>query len=196
MKKFLTSLISTVVILCVGAASVLAVGSTEDVVEITGATDSQGNSVQFEMKDTSIPWLTSEIVSALSGDPASEIKVLWQKDLTAETLPATFTYNCNGTDGQKLYSCHWNGSAWELMNTGVGPTITTTYTSLSPVGVAVRVPASNANTDSNHGAGSTTSNDSTSPKTGDNLATYVTLSAVVIACSAAFVVVVTSPKKD
>lgn len=193
MKKFLTSLISTVVILCIGAVSVLATGSTEDAVEITEATDGSGNAVQYEMKETSIPWLTSEIVSKLSGDPADEIKVLWQVDLTSEVLPATFTYNCNGTDGNKLYSCHWTGSEWELMNTGVGPTITTTYTSLSPVGVAVRV--KKADSDSSKPATST-STEPTSPKTGDNASMYVAISAVVIACSAAFVVVATAPKKD
>lgn len=187
MKRFITTLISSMVIVCIGAVSVLAAGSTEDVVDITSAKDNNGNTAVTTVADTSVALMTSEIASSLTGVSSSELKVVWQKDVTSDVLPATVTYNVNGTDGQTLYSFHWNGSAWELMNSATGPTISTTYTSLSPVAIVARIPAATTPAPASNNA-------ATSPKTGDNAVFYVTMSVVVIACSAAFVVAATTKK--
>ncbi len=181
MKKLVTSLVTILTVATLGIASVFAAGSTSDVVEVAGCKDSAGNDVAYTVTETSIPPLTVEIASTINGVPSNELKILWQNDITADVLPCTITYNINGTDGLELYSYHWNGSAWELMNYGVGPTISTTYTSLSPVCLVVRQPAdAPADTTSD-------SNTTTSPKTG-SVEIIAALSVIVVAASAAYVV--------
>lgn len=200
MKKFLTTLLSTLAIVSICATSVFATGSTEDLVDITSGVDSNNNKVTYSVSDVdaAVPALTAEVASAATGVPASELKVLWQKDLTSDTLPATFTFNVNGADATtEVYSFHWNGSAWELMNKATGTSITTTYTSLSPVGIVIRVKAASAaNTNDDNKPATTPSTGATSPKTGDSIVLYTSISVVVIACSAAFVVAATSKKND
>lgn len=197
MKKFLTTLLTSMVIVCVAAASVFADKSPTDIVDITGGVDSNGNPVTYTLTemDSAIPPLTVQIASPKVNVPEAELEVLWQKELTSSVLPATFTYNCAGTDGRTLYSFHWNGTEWEYMNSATGPSISTTYTSLSPVGVVVRIPSSSTSTSTNSST-STSGNSATSPKTGETVAIGATLSVVVIACSAAFVVAATSKKEN
>lgn len=198
MKKFFTTLLSSLVIVCITAASVLAAGSTEDVVDITSGTDSNGNNVNYAITevDAAVPALTVEKAAALTGVPASELKILWQKDITSDVLPATFTFNVNGADADtEVFSFHYNGSDWELMNKATGTSITTTYTSLSPVAVVIRVKAGlpSNNTAANTNSAATTTTDK-SPKTSDTVVLGTAMSVVVIACSAAFVVAATSKK--
>ena len=199
MKKFFTTLLSSLVIVCITAASVLAAGSTEDVVDITSGTDSNGNDVNYAITevDAAVPALTVEKASALTGVPASELKILWQKDITSDVLPATFTFNVNGADADtEVFSFHYNGSDWELMNKATGTSITTTYTSLSPVAVVIRVKAGlpSNNTAANTDSAATTTTTDKSPKTSDTVVLGTAMSVVVIACSAAFVVAATSKK--
>lgn len=197
MKKFLTTLLTSMVIVCVAAASVFADKSPTDIVDVTSGTDSNGNTVTYSLseKDSAIPPLTVQIASPKVNVPEAELEVLWQKELTSSVLPATFTYNCAGTDGRTLYSFHWNGTEWEYMNSATGPSISTTYTSLSPVGIVVRIPSSSTSNSTSTSTSTSTSGSATSPKTGETVAIGATLSVVVIACSAAFVVAATS-KKD
>lgn len=178
MKRLFTVAVAILTVMTLGVTTLFAAGSTTDVVEVTGAKDANGNDVAVEVTDTSIPWLTVEIASSLNGVPANELRILWQKDISAETLPVSLTFNANGTDGQELYVYHWNGSAWELITSGKGSSITATFNSLSPVGLVVRVPADTTSTDKTE----------TSPKTGESYVLPTAIIALVVVASAAYVV--------
>ena len=123
-----------------------AAGSKSDVVEITKAVDKDGKEVEYTVsKSTAHTPLTAKIASeVLEADgietvPAEQLKVLWEKELTASATPATFTFDASGTDGKTLYVFHWNGSEWEYVDKGTGTTVTATFDDLSPVGLVVKL---------------------------------------------------------
>ena len=123
-----------------------AAGSKSDVVEITKAVDKDGNKIDYTVsKSKAHTPLTEEIASKVLEDdgietvPASQLKVLWEKELTASKTPATFTFDASGTDGKTLYVFHWNGSEWEYVDKGTGTTVTATFDDLSPVGLVVKL---------------------------------------------------------
>lgn len=179
MKKILTSIVTALTVFTFGMASVFAAGSMQGVVEITGSTDSTGADNAYTVTETTVPMLTAEIAASVIGNvQASELRVIWQRDISAETTPATLSFNVGGTDGQTVYVFHWNGSAWELVTSGAGPAVTATFSSLSPVGIVAKVPAS---TSTNNAA-------TTSPTTSDNYVVLASLAVMVLAGSAAYVV--------
>lgn len=184
MKKVMTSIVTALTVFTFCVASVFAAGSTGDVVDITSCTDGDSNTVAYTVSqvDSAIPPLTIPIASSLNGVPENELRILWQMDVTAASLPATITYHANGTEGRTLYSFHWNGSAWELMNSATGPSITTTYQDLSPVGLVVRIPADSA------------SSTTTSPTTGNTIAMVSAVCVFVVAAGAAAYVVASTKK--
>lgn len=183
MKKVFTSIVTALTIVAFSVASVFAAGSTGDVVDITSCIDSQGNTITYSVGQIGrdIPPLTIPIASSLNGVPENELRILWQMDVTAASLPATLTYHANGTEGRTLYSYHFNMStwAWELMNSATGPSITTTYQDLSPVGLVVRIPAGSA---------------SSSPATGNTIMYISAISVFVVAAGAAAYVVASTKK--
>jgi len=198
MKKIFTTIITALTVCVLGAASVFAAGSSTGPVEVTGVTDGNGTYLNYFVTGTTVPLITRDIASAATGVPADQLQVLWQADVSAVSLPATVTYNANGTDGKTLYSFHWNGSSWELMNTGVGPTISTTYSSLSPVALVVKLTdgsspaASGSSTDATSPVADspvTTGDDATtSPRTGDFTAIIASVAVIAVAASATYVV--------
>lgn len=185
MKKVLTSIVTALTVFTFGVASVFAAGSTGDVVDITSCTDGNSNDVAYSVSqiDREIPPLTIPLASSLNGVPENELRILWQMDVTAASLPATITYHANGTEGRTLYSFHFNMQtwAWELMNSATGPSITTTYQDLSPVGLVVRIPADSAAP-------------STSPTTGNTIAMVSAVCVFVVAAGAAAYVVASTKK--
>lgn len=180
MKKILTTIVTATTVIMMAFASVFAADSSTGLVEITGSTDANGSSVAYTSSETTVPLLTPEIAASITGDSPSELTVVWQKDLSADTLPATFTFNANGTAGQTVYVFHFNGSAWELITTGVGPTVTATFTSLSPVSIVAKSTSASAP--------AVTDASTTSPATGDSMF-YIALATLAVVGSAAFVVV-------
>lgn len=123
-----------------------AAGSKSDVVEITKAVDKDGKKVTYKVsKSKAHTPLTEKIASeVLEADgietvPASQLKVLWEKELTASKTPATFTFDVSGTKGKTLYVFHWNGSEWEYVDKGTGTSVTATFDDLSPVGIVMKL---------------------------------------------------------
>ena len=135
MKKILTTVLTAATVVMMAFASVFAAGSSTGLVELGTATDSNGNPINYVDGQTDIPLISPEVAASLAGTESAEMTVVWQRNITATALPATFTFTVNGTAGQMLYVYHYNGSAWELISSGVGPTVTATFTSLSPVAI-------------------------------------------------------------
>jgi hypothetical protein len=117
--------------------------SPERLVNITSCVDKDGNPVHLNESDVpgGIPALTVILAEELNGredDNAGALTILWQRELTASKLPAVITFNAIGTENCMLYIYHYNGTEWEFLGKGQGPSITQEFTSLSPVAIAVR----------------------------------------------------------
>lgn len=165
MKKVMAIVLTLMLVVSLGCVAASAEsGSKTDVVEIISAKDAAGNDIDYEVTETSIPWLTEEIASRVPGTnaPASDLLVLWQKDITAASLPATLTFRVAGMAGKDIFVYHHNGSEWELITKGVGTDVTATFADLSPVGIVY------------HKTGGTGGNtgDNVSPPTGMGIAIY------------------------
>lgn len=183
MKRSFMMILTVILVTALCCTSVFAAGGSKtDVVEIKGATDQNGKEVVVTEKDTTIAVITEEVASKVEGitEEPKQLSVLYQKDLTSETLPVTISFTVDGTEGQKLYVCHHNGTAWEVVAEGVGPTVTATFTSLSPVAVIGTVEKAN------NGGGQ-------SPTTGSAMGIFVACG-IVAAAGAASVAV--ARKKD
>ncbi|MCQ2516233.1 MAG: hypothetical protein MJ094_05160 [Saccharofermentans sp.] len=192
MKKLLTTVVTAATVVMMAFASVFAAGSATELAGVLTATDGNGNAINTVCAPSDVPLISPEIAASITGDNAADLTVLWQKNITATSLPATLTFGANGTDGNTLYVFHYNGSAWELVATGVGPTVTATFTSLSPVAivrkatgagaapVAPVAPAADATTPVADPA-------TTSPATGSSVL-VMAISTLAVAGSAAFVV--------
>lgn len=185
MKK-LTSLIISLVLICSLSFAALATDSPDGVVEISGAKDSNGNAIEYTVEDTTVPLCTPESVAGLVNVPSGDLKLLWQKDISSNTLPATFTFTCNGTDGKTVYVFHYNGSTWELITSGTGPSVTATFPDLSPVAVFVR---DGVTPDGG-------SNGSTSPRTADSNIVPCLIVIAVIASAAAVTIKIKAKKAN
>lgn len=184
MKK-IASLIISLVMICSLSFVALATDSPDGVVDISGAKDSNGSAIEYTTNDTTVPLCTPEICSRLTNVPADQLKLLWQKDISSDTHPATFTFTCNGTDNKTVYVLHYNGSDWELITSGTGPSVTATFPDLSPVAVFVK------EGETPNGGGS---NGSTSPKTSDNNVVPYLIVVAVIASAAAVTIKIKAKK--
>ena len=150
MKKVLK--ISTVLVLACAlilgmGVKVSAAGSKTDLVEITSATK-DGKDVEYTVEpvaDTVDP-LTEAIASKelaaknVKEIDASGLKVLWQKDVTAED-GTKFTFNVTDFNDQTVYAFHWNGTSWDYVDKGTAPSLEITFPDLSPIGLVVELPA-------------------------------------------------------
>ena len=171
MRKAIKTLviIGLVLALVLGLASTaFAAGSTEGIVEITDVTDESGNKDNYT--DTEVNGgaydgytsLTVPIASRVSGIPESELDaVLWEADLTADKLPATFTFNVSIPEGTPVYVFHYNAEIkdWEYISNGTAPTVAATFSKLSPVGLVSGKTSTGP---------APTEPDNPSPSTGDN----------------------------
>ena len=151
-------LLALTIAMCL-TVTAFAAPSKTDVVEVTGAVDANKAAVVIAVSDTTIPLITETIgakVSTAAGNTvaAEDLTVLWQKDITAETLPVTLTFHVDGTKDVPLYVFHYNGSDWELITIGVGEDVEATFTDLSPVAILAK--KSSSGDPGNH-----------SPETGD-----------------------------
>lgn len=167
MKKMISLALCFMLVMSMLCMTAFAAGSKTDAVEVD-------SDVEVTVEDTTVALLTEEIAAAVSGEDAKELKVLWQKDLHAETLPATITFNVDGTDGEDLLVFHYNGTEWELVGRGKGPAVTVTFTDLSPVGLVHKK--------------ATTPSGPISPATGLGAGIYVACAVLAAAGSAAALV--------
>ena len=178
MKRMLKGLagFAMMLVLVIGVVgTVFAATSKSDGVEITA-------DGEFEVAEKEGGWtlLTVEKAAELIGGgvQASELKIVWQKELFADVL--AFTFTVDGVKApQKTYVFHnsWDdGDVWSLINGAEGPTVSATFPHLSPVAVVVYTPSG-------------TSGDETSPKTGEaNALLFIALAAIALGSVTAVVV--------
>ena len=172
MRKVIKTLviIGLVLALVLGlASSVFAAGSKEGVVEITDVTDGSGNKDNYTESEVNgsayegYTPLSIPIASSVTGEPQSDFSaVLPEIDLTAEKLPATFTFNIDAPAGTPVYVFHYDAAikGWEFISEGTAPTVTATFSKLSPVGFVLGVTSTPGPSPENP--------DNPTPATGDN----------------------------
>lgn len=178
MRKLVGAVISAALLVTMSfgvlAAPSPAVSGT--VSKVNAATDANGNAVEVKLAE--VPAQYAEAVAQIKNvDTLKEVlgsafvegmSVVDVKEVTVPegtTFPVTITFAVPGvTAGTKVAVLHYNGSAWEVVESTAGNgTITATFTSLSPVAFVV-----DKNTASSSTAAKTTSTSSTSPKTGES----------------------------
>lgn len=157
MKRTFVVLLTIALAVALCCTTVFAAGSKSDAVEIAGAVDSNGNKATVTESETTTAVITEEIAKQVGSitEDAKNLSVVYQKDLSSDVLPVTITFTVDGTAGQTLYVFHHNGGAWELVASGKGPSVSATFTSLSPVAVV-----------STAGSSSGGNGQTTSPETG------------------------------
>lgn len=171
MRKAIKTLviIGLVLALVLGLASTaFAAGSKEGVVDITDVTDESGNKDNYTNTDVNggaydgYTPLTIPIAARVTGQPESDFSaVLPEMDLTADKLPATFTFSVDAPNGTPVYVFHYNAEIkdWEFISKGAAPTVAATFSKLSPVGFVLGQTQSGP---------APTEPDNPSPATGDN----------------------------
>ena len=148
--KVSTALILSLVMVF-GVSLMAFAASKSDVVEIVKAVDDNGTAVDYELTEVSgIPLLTEKIAAEKIGGGVKpeELTVVWQMNLTAASLPATFTFSLSGVKAdQEVYLFHYGGD-WEEIDEGKGTTISHKFGTgeLSPVGLVVKNKGQNATT--------------------------------------------------
>lgn len=170
--------------ICAMSVTAFAQGS----VKSTGVVTVEGAKNTVEVTLSSIPAAYAEAVTevktteglkAVMGETFVEgMEVVDAMDVSVPEgtpMPVTITFDVPGVGPDtKVAVLHYNGSAWEVVESTAGDgTITATFTSLSPVAFVI---------DKNTAAGTTsttTSSSSVSPKTGEN--TGMLVSAAVVA---------------
>ena len=131
MKKIISLGLCLMLVMSLMCVTAFAAGSKTDAVEVD-------SDAEVTVEDTTVAMLTEENAAAVSEEEAKDLKVVWQKDVHSETLPATITFTVDGTDGEDLMVFHFNGTEWELVGEGKGPAVTVTFDDLSPVAVVVK----------------------------------------------------------
>ena len=178
MKKMLKGLagFAMMLVLVIGVVgTVFAATSKSDGVEITA----EG---EFDIAEKDGDWtlLTVEKAAELIGGgvQASELKIVWQKEIFSDFNTMTFTVDGVAAP-QKTYVFHnsWDdGDVWSLIGGAEGPTYTATFPHLSPVAVVVYTPSGSSGGD-------------TSPKTGEaNALLFIALAAIALGSVTAVVV--------
>ena len=199
MRKAIKTLviIGLVLALVLGlASSVFAAGSKEGVVDITDVTDGSGNKDNYTESEVNggaydgYTPLTIPIAAAVTGQPESDFSaVLPEMDLTAEKLPATFTFSIDAPAGTPVYVFHYNAEAkgWEFISKGTAPTVAATFPKLSPVGFVLGVTSTPGPSPENP--------DNPTPATGDNANIGLWAGILVVAALGAVGTVIYGKKK-
>ncbi len=143
MKKTL-KIITVVAVVCMlvlsMAAAAFAAGSEEATVEVSKAVDGNGAAVELTYSEVAADvQLTAAVAAEEVPEAANQLTVVWQENVTSPVLPVTITFAVDGVAAdQTVYVYHFNGTEWELVGQGVGPNVTVTFTSLSPVALVVK----------------------------------------------------------
>lgn len=177
MKRVIACLLAVLLVMSLSTA-VFAAPSKGSIVEVIKSVDPQGEPIPVELNVTSIPWITEKVASQVPGTNAdeSELKVLWQRDITAHGKAVTITFRVTGMAGEQLFVYHHNGTEWELVHKGVGEDITVSFDSLSPVAIVLYRP------------GGFGGNETESPATGVGMAFYAACGVFLMAGASAAVV--------
>lgn len=141
------------------------------------------NAVPAEYADAVNAIKTAEGLKAVMGDAYVEgMEVVDVADVTVPEgtpMPVTITFTVPGVGvNTKVAVLHYNGSAWEVVESKAGEgTITATFTSLSPVAFVI---------DKNTAVGeSKPAGNSVSPKTGENTGVLAAVSVTALTAFAA-----------
>lgn len=180
--------------ICAMTVTAFAQGSVQStgVVTITdgNAVDANGTRVQASMEAIPAEYAdavnsikTEEGLKAVLGDVYVEgMVVVDAADVTVPEgtpMPVTITFTVPGVGvNTKVAVLHYNGSAWEVVESKAGEgTITATFTSLSPVAFVI---------DKNTAVGdSKPAGDTVSPKTGENTGVLAAVSVAALTALAA-----------
>lgn len=183
MKKLLTAVVAMVMVLsltCVAFAD----GSPSTSADVKGTDPATGAEVAITEADATVI-LTREEAAQIIGCDVAEVEVLWNKDLTAATLPVTLTFTAPVSAGQSLYAFHHTG-AWAVIGSAEASTVSAEVASMSPFALVIRTPAKAADDSAAPAQGGKSSN------TGEGNAIPFVLAAVLAAGALAFVM---APKK-
>lgn len=140
MKKLLR--IATVIgVVCALSITALAAGSQSGA-GFTGAVGPSGAPAVIEEAAPSVTPTAAQAAEAIAaevpGIAAEDLSIPYVKDLTSNVLPVTISFEIPGaTAKDTVYVLHHNGAAWEVVAKCPGNAITATFTSLSPVALAL-----------------------------------------------------------
>lgn len=192
-RKFVAAAAAALTV-CAMSLTAFAQGSVHStgVVTISGgnAIDANGARVQADMNAIPAQYAdalnrikTQDGLKAVMGDAFVEgMEVVDAADVTVPEgtpMPVTITFTVPGVGPDtKVAVLHYNGTAWEIVESKVGEgTITATFTSLSPVAFVI---------DKNTAAGEIKpAGNTNSPKTGENTTMLVIVAAAALAAAAA-----------
>lgn len=164
MKKFIKVAVSTILalVLTAGLAVTAFASPTNPVVEevIATFTDADGNTSTITLTEEELAdsvKITKEIAANTTPgeDAPAQFTILWQKEVKAPEgtqFPIKITFKLKGVaEGYKSVCFHYEDGAWKDVGDGDNVSVTGTFTSLSPVAIAVIAPAEKPTTgDSSH----------------------------------------------
>ena len=178
-------------VITLGMTSAAFATSMSDVVSVSA---SDGVELKVGSVESGIPPLTEEIAAQeIDGKNASDLTVLWQREVSASKLPATLTFSIAGVDDdQEVYLFHYAYGKWNLEASGKGKSISKSFDSLSPLGVVAAKKAGNAPAADKDAKTPTTSKD---VKTGDSSSAKLWGTVMVIAAAGAVGLTVYSKKR-
>ena len=129
-----------------------AAGSKTYATEVSAAKDASGNAVEVTTTAASVQLSQADAESMIKADEGQVVSIAYTADVSV-----VITFSVSGlTSDMKVVVLHYNGSAWETVDSTVSNgSVTATFTSLSPVAVVVAA---------DQAVGGTTS----APKTGES----------------------------
>lgn len=143
--------------------------------KVTSAVDENGNPVEVTVTETSQAAPSAAELKELLGDDFVEgMKVVDVMDVHSDVTPVTITFSVPGvTADSNVAVLHYNGSAWEVVDSKAGnASVTATFKSLSPVAIVADTAEA--------GTGAA------SPKTGEPATVAVVGGIALLAAAAAF----------
>ena len=174
MKKLIAGVMAAMLVVSSGMTSVFAASSKTDLVEITKVYDGAGEDVDYTLEaiDEDVR-LTEEEAAEIIGDvEASELTILWQRDVKAEKLPATIEFRIDALeDNQDVYVFHYKDGEWMIEAKGAGKDISCKFDDLSPVALVAKNGGKRFEVTPEQ-AGDTGRADAENVPTGDNASIY------------------------
>lgn len=119
-----------------------AAGSKTYATEVSAAKDASGNAVEVTTTAASVQLSQTDAESMIKADEGQVVSVAYTADVSVPegtSFPVDITFSVSGlTSDMKVVVLHYNGSAWETVDSTVSNgSVTATFTSLSPVAVVV-----------------------------------------------------------
>lgn len=133
MKRFLSLLLASVLVLGLIGGTALAAPSKTDTTVITDVTH-DGTHEDWTVKDPDTK-LTVPEASRITGDPQSELAIIWQKQFDTTDYPAVVSFHVPETDGLEVYVFQYYGGGWHIIATTKGPDFTATVNQGGPIAI-------------------------------------------------------------